>query len=66
MRKLTVENEPFCALAPRVLCHEVSSPFCRHVICHEVSSPSRFLSFWRLNICYGNHFAIKGRQKATF
>ena len=35
--------------------------FSRHVICHEVSSPFMFVCFWR----YGDHFAIKGRQKAT-
>ena len=36
-----------------------------HVICHEVSSPLRFFVFgdW---IFYGDHLAIKGRQKATF
>ena len=48
----SVENVPFGALAP-------------HVVCHEVSSPSRFL-FLATEFFYGDHFAIKGHQKATF
>jgi len=49
--KQSVENVPFGTLS-----------FC--VIHHVVSSPS--ISFWQLNVFYGDHFTIKGRQKATF
>ena len=65
----SVENVRFGALALRVIRHEVSSPFMfflRRVKCHEVSSPSRFFLFLATEFFYGDHFAIKGHQKATF
>ena len=49
--KKSIENVLFGALALRVISHEVSSPS---------------YSFWRLNLFYGDHFKMKGCQKATF
>ena len=65
--KTWAENVHFGALALCVVRDEVSSLFTFFcVICHEVSSPSRFLVFGDWMFFYGDHFAIKGRQKATF
>ena len=69
LQQSSVENVRFRALTLRIIHHEVSSPFkffSQREICHEVSSPSRLFLVLATEFFYGNHFAIKGRQKATF
>ena len=69
--KWSVENMLFNSLARRVIHHEVSSPFTFFFKTCNMSwsvLPFTFLLFvfgdWIS--FYGDHFAIKGRQKATF